>query len=84
MWISVKKQLNSYSLGSEVAHTFNDMLEELHMSYADYILAVHSTLVGAQFLGGLSLHLIFLIFMLVHDSIRWFKFTLKPPYRIMH
>ena len=37
------------------------MLHDLHMSYADYILAVHSTLVRAQFLGGLSLHLNHLI-----------------------
>ena len=49
MWISVKKELNSYGLGCEIVHTFNDMLHELHMSYADYILAVHSTLVRAQF-----------------------------------
>ena len=36
-------------MGSEIVHTFNDMLHELHMSYADYILAVRSTLVRAQF-----------------------------------
>ena len=40
LWISVKKELNSYGLGSEIVHTFNDMLHDLHMSYADYILAV--------------------------------------------
>ena len=44
-----KKQLNNYGLGSDIVHTFSDMLEELHMSYSDYILAVHSTLVRAQF-----------------------------------
>ena len=49
LWISVKKELNSYGLGSGIVHTFNDMLHDLHMSYADYILAVHSTLVRAQF-----------------------------------
>ena len=61
LWVSVKKQLNSYGLGTEIIHTFNDMLQELNMSYSDYILAVRSTLVRAQFLGGLSLHLNHLI-----------------------
>ena len=49
LWVSVKKQLNSYGLGTEIIHTFNDMLQELNMSYSDYILAVRSTLVRAQF-----------------------------------
>ena len=49
LWASVKKQLNSYGFGSEIVHTFSDMLQDLHMSYSDYILAVCSTLVRAQF-----------------------------------
>ena len=49
LWASVKKQLNSYGLGTEIVQTFNDMLHELQMSYSDYLLAVHSTLVRAQF-----------------------------------
>ena len=31
LWISVKKQLNNYGLGSDIVHTFSDMLEELHI-----------------------------------------------------
>ena len=49
LWASVKKRLNSYGLGTEIVQTFNDMLHELQMSYSDYLLAVCSTLVRAQF-----------------------------------
>ena len=49
MWIQVKKLLNSYGLGTETTDTFEVMLEQLNMSYDDYILAVRSTIIRPQF-----------------------------------
>ena len=49
LWIQVKRLLNSYGLGTETTDTFEVMLEQLNMSYHDYILAVHSTIVRPQF-----------------------------------
>ena len=49
LWIQVKKLLNSYGLGNETRETFEVMLEQLNMSYDDYILAVCSTIIRPQF-----------------------------------
>ena len=49
LWIQVKKLLNSYGLGTETTDTFEVMLEQLNMSYDDYILAVRSTIIRPQF-----------------------------------
>ena len=49
LWIQVKKLLNSYGLGTETTDTFEVMLEQLNMSYDDYILAVCSTIIRPQF-----------------------------------
>ena len=46
LWVQVKRLFNSYGLGTETTDTFGVMLEQLNMSYNDYILAVHSTIVG--------------------------------------
>ena len=48
-WIQVKRLLNSYGLGTETTDTFEVMLEQLNMSYDDYILAVCSTIIRPQF-----------------------------------
>ena len=45
----LKRLLNSYGLGTETTDTFEVMLEQLNMSYDDYILTVHSTIVRPQF-----------------------------------
>ena len=50
LWIQVKRLLNSYGLGNETTDTFEVMLEQLNMSYDDYILAVGSTIIRAHFL----------------------------------
>ena len=47
--IQVKKLLNSYGLGNETRETFEVMLEQLNMSYDDYILAIRSTIIRPQF-----------------------------------
>ena len=49
LWIDVKRLLNSYGLGTEKTDTFEVMLEQVSMSYDDYILAVCSTIVRPQF-----------------------------------
>ena len=49
LWIQVKRLLNSYGLGTETTHTFEVMLEQLNVSYDDYILAVCSTIIRPQF-----------------------------------
>ena len=41
--------MNSYGLGTETTDTFEVMLEQLNMSYDDYILAVRSTIIRPQF-----------------------------------
>ena len=51
LWIQVKKLLNSYGLGNETRDTFEVLLEQLNMSYDDYILAVRSTIIRPQFLS---------------------------------
>ena len=48
LWIQVKRLLNSYGLGTEITDTFEAMLEQLNMSYDDYILAVCSTILRPQ------------------------------------
>ena len=46
LWVHhVKKLLNSYGLGTETTDTFEVMLQNLNMSYNDYILAVRSTII---------------------------------------
>ena len=47
--IQVKRLLNSSCLGTETTDTFEVMLEQLNLSYDDYILAVCSTIVRPQF-----------------------------------
>ena len=49
LWIQVTGLLNSYGLGTETTDTFEVMLEQLNMSYDDYILAVRSTIIRPQF-----------------------------------
>ena len=49
LWIQVKKLVNSYGLGNETRETCEVMLEQLNMSYDDYILAVHSTIIRPHF-----------------------------------
>ena len=49
LWIHVKGFLNNYGLGTETTDTFEVMLEELNMSYDDYILPVCNTIVRPQF-----------------------------------
>ena len=49
LWLNVKRFLNNYGLGTETRDTFKDMLEQLNMSYDDYIIAVWSTIVRPQF-----------------------------------
>ena len=41
--------MNSYGLGTETTDTFEVMLEQLNMSYDDYILAIRSTIIRPQF-----------------------------------
>ena len=49
LWLNVKRLLNNYGLGTETRDTFQDMLEQLNMSYDDYIIAVQSIIVRPQF-----------------------------------
>ena len=49
LWIQVKRLLNSCGLGTETTDTSEVMLEQLNMSYDNYILAVCSTIIRAQF-----------------------------------
>ena len=60
LWIQVKKLLNSYGLGNEITDTFEVMLEQLNMSYDDYILAVCSTIIRPQFIRNV-IHVIYIL-----------------------
>ena len=49
LWTVVKKCLTGYGLGTDVTQSFGDMLNELNISYDEYILAIHSTIVRPQY-----------------------------------
>ena len=49
LWTVVKKCLTGYGLGTDVTQSFGDMLNELNISYDEYILAIRSTIVRPQY-----------------------------------